>query len=361
MKTPLCTVLLVVFLAGGQFAHSDGPPGPPGSEASRMKTMNQIEPRTPIHSLPYTITNSGAYYVMSNLWGSAADHGITINTSHVTLDINGYCLHGVSGSWTGIKLSWTNENVTIRNGSVRGWDEMGVDAGDAWDSALLDMIVSHNKGGGVRIGENSLLERCKVYENGHGWSNAPFSDGIATGPYCTIRDCKSRANYGSGIYADYGTRVVECTSAENSLGGIYAYEYCTIVDCLVVNNGADGITVENHCRVQANNCGYNGQGYDDPWGGGWIDEDGAGIRVWGFGNRIEDNNCSGNDFGIEVWYDQGGYNAGANLIVRNSAGYNMYDFDVSQDDYFGMLVGTNDIMGGTTGFDMSNPWVNFSF
>jgi len=32
-----------------------------------MKTLDQIEPRTPISSAPYTISASGAYYLTNNL------------------------------------------------------------------------------------------------------------------------------------------------------------------------------------------------------------------------------------------------------------------------------------------------------
>jgi hypothetical protein len=33
---------------------------PPGAPAPTMKTLAEIEPRTPIFSLPYTVTNAGS-------------------------------------------------------------------------------------------------------------------------------------------------------------------------------------------------------------------------------------------------------------------------------------------------------------
>ena len=50
----------------------------------------QGDPRTPISSLPYTITNSGSYYVTGNLESSS--HGIVIDASGVTVDLMGFSL-----------------------------------------------------------------------------------------------------------------------------------------------------------------------------------------------------------------------------------------------------------------------------
>ena len=69
---------------------------PPGAPAPTMKTLNQIEPRTPISSLPFTISSSGSYYVTGNL-GITGQNGITINQDNVTLDLGGFTLSRGSG------------------------------------------------------------------------------------------------------------------------------------------------------------------------------------------------------------------------------------------------------------------------
>ena len=40
---------------------AQGPLAPPGPPGPTMKTLDQIEPRTPISSLPFTISASGSY------------------------------------------------------------------------------------------------------------------------------------------------------------------------------------------------------------------------------------------------------------------------------------------------------------
>src|SRR5437588_12623981 len=78
---------------------------PPGAPAPAMKTLTQIEPRTPISSLPYTVTNGGSYYLTANLTGVALQSGITIQADDVTLDLNGFTLIGVPTSSSGIDAS----------------------------------------------------------------------------------------------------------------------------------------------------------------------------------------------------------------------------------------------------------------
>src|SRR4030095_6606576 len=71
-------------------ALAQGPLTPPGAAAPTMKTLDQLEPRTPISTLPFTISSPGSYYVTSNLTGVAGQHGITINADNVTLDLGGF-------------------------------------------------------------------------------------------------------------------------------------------------------------------------------------------------------------------------------------------------------------------------------
>src|SRR5262245_30779521 len=88
----------IIVFSGGPAVFAPGsltPPGPPGPT---MKTLAQIEPRTPIGTLPFTIQSPGAYYLTTNLTGAAASHGISVAASDVTIDLNGFTLGGVANS-----------------------------------------------------------------------------------------------------------------------------------------------------------------------------------------------------------------------------------------------------------------------
>ena len=77
--------------------------------------------RIPIRSLPFTIDECGSYFVAACLDGAAGEHGITIDSDDVTLDLNGFTLRGVPGSLDGVHVSAGRTGITIRNGALRDW------------------------------------------------------------------------------------------------------------------------------------------------------------------------------------------------------------------------------------------------
>ena len=117
---------LVCLLALASTVTAQGPLTPPGAPGPTMKTLQQVEPRTPIGSLPFTINTPGSYYVTTNLTGTGGSSGITINSDDVTLDLCGFALIGVAGSLGGISMPATRHRITIRNGIIKEWGGHGV-------------------------------------------------------------------------------------------------------------------------------------------------------------------------------------------------------------------------------------------
>jgi hypothetical protein len=113
------------FLTVSPSSFAQGSLTPPGSPAPTMRSLDQIEARTPISSLPFTINTSGSFYLTKNLSVSSGD-GITIATNQVTLDLNGFSISSSasSPSGSGIALSCTAvgglKDVTILNGHIAG-------------------------------------------------------------------------------------------------------------------------------------------------------------------------------------------------------------------------------------------------
>ena len=146
------------------------PPGPPGAT---MKTLAQIEPRTPISALPFAITQRGSYYLATNLTGGA-NGGITIRASGVTLDLMGFELVGGTGS--GISVSGTN--IAIRNGTVRGWSDDGVGASGAVNSRFDQLRASDNGVFGIIVGGGSSVSDCQATANNTGIVGASGASGV---------------------------------------------------------------------------------------------------------------------------------------------------------------------------------------
>jgi hypothetical protein len=113
MKTKLFITgltLLTLSILNSQLstAFAQGSLTPPGAPVPTMKTLAQIEARTPISSLPFTITNSGSYYLTTNL--NSAGQGITISADNVAIDLSGF---GITTALNGIATPPPSESITL--------------------------------------------------------------------------------------------------------------------------------------------------------------------------------------------------------------------------------------------------------
>jgi hypothetical protein len=126
---------------------------PPGAPAPVMKSLDQIEARTPISLAPYTINAPGSYYLTSNLSVSAGN-AITIAAKGVTLDLNGFTISSTASpaAGAGILINALMMNITILNGHIQGnitnngnniYSGSGFQDGiDANDTTSLNISVS---------------------------------------------------------------------------------------------------------------------------------------------------------------------------------------------------------------------------
>jgi len=327
----VCLVPLSPFaaLAQGQLTPS-GPPGP------TFKTLQQIEPRTPISALPFPIGSPGSYYLTTNLTGSAGTNGITIAASGVTLDLSGFALIGVAGSQAGISVSGDQTNLAIVNGTIQGWGGDGIDAARVNASQFERLRISTNSGVGIFIifGTGSALTRCTAFANG--------ADGIDAGYSALVEDCTVSQNAGDGIYGS-GCIVKDCASIGNGASGIYIYNGSKATHCLAENNGRDGIALGYFCHALDNTCiGNNGTG----------NAAFAGIRTFYDGGRIEGNHVQYSaGFGILIGSSING-TPGANwLVIKNSTRGN------SATAYSYPLTG-NDIGPIGKAATSVSPWAN---
>ncbi len=147
---PICICILI---AGAWLADA-GPPvlNPP---AGPVGVSGRFGTRTAISSLPFTINQCGSYFLTDCLTGVSGQNGITINADDVTLDLNGFALLGVPGSFDGITVPAGRTNLTVRNGTVSDWGQDGVDAAGATDSRLENLLASGNGNDGLRAGTES--------------------------------------------------------------------------------------------------------------------------------------------------------------------------------------------------------------
>jgi hypothetical protein len=391
-----CAVLMALATAAP--AGDLNPPA--GPVTGTMKTLSEVEPRTPIGALPYTISQPGSYYLIKDLTGAPGQHGITIAAGGVTLDMCGFTIRGTASSLDGIHVSGSQSKIHIENGTLCGWGGGGINTGSGMkvmmamvksedneygacggtDTSVMymmadgnrtggillgdkctcyDSTVCGNTGPGIQVGSDSIVTRCASSNNtsdgiragvastlaectasGNG-GNGILIPGGPVGRGSTLTSCTAADNMGSGIVGGSGSTLTGCTVSGNSVDGIAVSIGATVVHCTTRANGNDGIEAGADCHLLNNNCAGNGPGVAD----------GAGIHVItpGGGTRVDSNNCVNNDRNFDV-------DSAGNLIVRNSSAGTGVGFDIAPTNAVGAIVN----VAGNGAFT-AQAWANLQF
>ncbi|HZV70775.1 MAG TPA: right-handed parallel beta-helix repeat-containing protein [Saprospiraceae bacterium] len=333
---------------------------------SSMVDLEALRDRIPIDSLPYTISAPGSYYVTANLTGAV---GITIATSNVTLDLNGYTLKGTAGNNSeGVKVSVAVTNINVKNGGIASWGREGIKAGLATNSCFSQMQIVSNALDGINSGNNDLISFVDAGSNGF--------DGIDMGESASIFHCTASGNGNDGIETDAGSTIMQCTSRGNTQDGFKITSASTISNCSSSENQGNGFSCGSGSTVRENTALHNSlSGFylfststasDNTsrnnlhHGFEWLNDcvlhnNNASLNAWsGFsttfnGGKLDNNNSSSNvQHGFNI------QNGGGCLIIRNTASINgISAFNVLPGNTFATPVTMATINTNT------NPFANF--
>jgi hypothetical protein len=349
-----------------------GPLDPPvGPIVSTSKPLSEVEPRLAINATNappsatglFRISQPGSYYLTGNITGVSGKQGIEINSSGVTLDLNGFELTGVPGSLTGIAPVNTLYGLEVRNGSLRGWGNRGIDLSGflVYGARLIDLRASGNGSAGIRASNGANLSNCTSANNGAGGFDINISSTIAhctavnntgvgftIGGSCTLDSCTVASNTADGIDAGSGSTITGCTIYSNGGAGVFCGTGCLVSRCNVYGNMGDGISTNYYNTILENNCSGN--------------TGAANIHANFNENRIEGNQCATGQRGILV---QGS----SNLVIRNSCtGASSANWSIATNNDYGPVIDrTTGVGGGFTGnsatstLNTTDPNANFSY
>jgi hypothetical protein len=257
-----------------------GPLNPPaGPVSSTYKTLTEVEPRTALTALNtpgdastlFKITAPGSYYLAADAAPAPSQAAITIQTSHVTLDLNGYHLAGQSGATSGIVVSGVNNEIAIRRGAIRDFPSYAIDAANGSRVTLEDLDIENCP---VLLADRCNLRRITVRTVANGYA-------VAAGTDCIMEDCR-----------------ISNAAQAVTVGANSVVRACTIQGA--ANTGLN--LAGSYCRVTGNRIR----------GGAGTSAAGTGILTVADGSDIEDNSVCFLDLGINV-------GAGfSNLVVHNS-------------------------------------------
>ena len=217
-----------------------------------------------------TISSPGVYCVSRPLSFTGPGTAITITSSNVTLDFRGFEL-AVTGGATGVSVTGTLSNLTIKNGVLRdcgvsismtgGSNEwlvedmriitgfagaIGILVSGAGDHGTIQRVWGISTAGttsrGITLttGSSYSIRDCMMV----GWG----SDGFRVTPTATgsLVNCQSGSNGGRGFATGDRVLLSNCVASVNTGIGIAAAGNGTLVEqCVVNDNGGIGIDVAN--------------------------------------------------------------------------------------------------------------------
>jgi parallel beta-helix repeat protein len=377
---------------------------PPGAPTPTMKTLDQIEPRTPVsaENTPgdtttlFKITQPGSYYLTGNVTGVSNKHGIVIACTNVTLDLMGFDLNGGGYySRSAVTVSGAQRHIAVINGAVHDWGEGGVDTSTAEQCSIEGIRATavggpnYNMRSGIHTGDASTVSRCFARNNGFGgfklgagcvisdctallnaagfeigagatvsrctaWGNSGL--GISVAADSVLMGCTATSNSNNGIVLSGGT-ARDCSSARNALRGFYIGSGSTVTGCSANNNTSDGFYFSGSgCAISG--CSAQGNGGDgiNIGGNSLVSgntchlNNGAGIRPSG-NARVDGNLVCSNNVGVICTMN------GNNFVVRNTAhGNTLTDYSIAAGNQNAAVVanpGAN--------FANQTPWSNFQY
>jgi hypothetical protein len=155
---------------------------------------------------PISISVPGKYKLAGNLPVPAGTNGIEINVPEVTIDFNGFRMHGSYFANYGIVSP--NRSTTIRNGTIIGFKFNGITA----------------------TGNSLMVQDMRIVENG---GAGVAADSV---PYARFLNNTIAANSGNGILCGYACHVEGNDVSDMQYHGVYIRSG-TVLGNTIIGNG----------------------------------------------------------------------------------------------------------------------------
>lgn len=314
-----CSILCVL---GRSAAASDGV-----VDINHIRALQGYVTETDSEGYPVVLDRAGSYRLTSNL--DVGVHiqaqnrsGIEITASHVTLDLNGFEIRGVtecsgeppatpvtcsfSGSGIGIDTTADADNIVIYNGTVRAMGARGIYLRRS--GRVQNVAVIGNGTNGIEVaGTGAILRGNRAEMNGNrglvAGAGALLRDNVAVrnnnagaflgdgsvvsgnsfewnrtvgaflGSGSVARSNVARGNISIGLAAGTGSLILHNTTTGGSSSGISVFPGSAVTGCTVTDNLGSALSFTNGNSAYGQNVIIRNNG------GGETQADGGGIQI----------------------------------------------------------------------------------
>ncbi len=186
--------------------------------------------------------DSMCFRLTGPLFTSTSGTVIEITSPGVTLDLNGFMITCLLPSCNGTAIHTTQDNVTIRNGTIRGFN-VGIDMSAAKGSRVDNIRAVNNTGNGIVVGSESVVNQCIATNNG--------GNGIDTQSGAIVTNNLASLNGGSGICTIQGCTVIGNNVFSNTSYGLNLSTTTAYGNNVITSNG---MTVHLGVQMGPNMC-----------------------------------------------------------------------------------------------------------
>lgn len=207
----MCGLLAVAVTLAGRAYAVDGVIEINQARASKGGVTPGDMPGLPVTISTGTFASEPMSFRLTGpLQTSTTGNVIEITSPHVTLDLNGFSILCLLPSCSGTGVLSAQANISVINGTVRGFSTAGVSLIGA--GAHVENVRVTGSGLGIRT-----ASFCNVRDN---VANDNTDDGIVVGLGCVVAGNTSTNNDGDGIQASSSSNVTGNTVRSNTGFGL---------------------------------------------------------------------------------------------------------------------------------------------
>ena len=247
---------------------------------------------------PATLSQSGSYRLTGNLDVTKLANGnpapspasitaVDVTASNVTLDLNGFTISGPATCTgappatqtvctpfgIGMGVHAGGAGLTVRNGTIRGMGNSGIETAAGTGNELIDGVRAiNNAGSGMFVHAGSIVRNCIASSNGgdgisesglggvvvtNSVTNFNGAIGINLGGEATVAGNIAGSNWYQGITVNTGSTVIGNTARGNRTAGLLAIAAAGYTNNVFNdNNGGNGNPqVSGGTEMAPNICG----------------------------------------------------------------------------------------------------------